>query len=98
MLKNYLIIGFRNLMRHKGYATLTILGLAVGIAACLLIFTVVQFELSYDTFHTNYDRIYRVVVEDKYPSGEIGYNPGTPYPAPVALRQDLPQLSAHLLL
>jgi putative ABC transport system permease protein len=93
MLKNYLLIGFRNLIRHKSYATLNILGLAIGIAACLLIFTVVQFEFSYDTFHANYNRIYRVVVEDKYPSGEIGYNPGTPYPVPVALRQDLPQLS-----
>jgi predicted permease len=92
MLKNYLIIGFRNIMRNKGYATLNILGLAVGIAACLLIFTVVQFELSYDTFHTKYNRIYRVVIEDKYPSGEIGYNPGTPYPVPVALGQDLPQV------
>jgi predicted permease len=55
-------------------------------------FTVVQFELSYDTFHTHYDRIYRVVIEDKSPSGEIGNNPGSPYPVPVALRQDLPQL------
>jgi predicted permease len=92
MLKNYLTIGFRNLMRNKGYATLNILGLAVGIAACLLIFTVVQFELSYDTFYTHYDRIYRVVIEDKYPSGELGNNPGSPYPVPVALRQDMPQL------
>ncbi|MDO1451051.1 ABC transporter permease [Rhodocytophaga aerolata] len=92
MLKNYLLIGFRNLMRHKGYATLNIMGLAVGIAACLLIFTIVQFELSYDTYHTNYDRIYRVVVEDNSPSGEIGHNPGSPYPVPIALRQDVPQM------
>lgn len=92
MLKNYLIIGFRNLLRNKGYAVLNILGLAVGIAACLLIFTVVQFELSYDTFQSNYDRIYHVVSEEKYASGDIGRNPGVPTPVPTALRSDMPQL------
>jgi putative ABC transport system permease protein len=92
MLKNYLTIGIRNLVRNKGYAVLNIIGLAIGIAACLLIFTVVQFELSYDTFHSKYDRIYRVVIEDKFPDGQASYNPGVPSPLPVALRQDIPQL------
>ncbi|QHT70445.1 FtsX-like permease family protein [Rhodocytophaga rosea] len=92
MLKNYLIIGIRNLFRNKGYAILNISGLAIGIAACLLIFTVVQFELSYDKFHSKYDRIYRVVVEDKFPDGDASHNPGVPTPLPVALRQDIPQL------
>ncbi|MBC7922395.1 MAG: ABC transporter permease [Ferruginibacter sp.] len=94
MLKNYFLIGFRNLLRNRGYAILNIAGLAVGIAACLLIFTVVQFELSYDAFQSNYDRIYRLVTEDRYPSGEIGSNPGVPTPVPEALRLAMPQLPA----
>jgi putative ABC transport system permease protein len=94
MIKNYFLIGFRNLLRNKGYATLNIAGLAIGIAACLLIFTVVQFELSYDTFQSKYDRIYRVVMEDKYNSGDVGYTPGIPTPAAEVLRLDLPQVSA----
>jgi putative ABC transport system permease protein len=92
MLRNYLIIGFRNLMRNKSYAALNIAGLAVGIAACVLIFAVVRFELSYDTFHRNYSRIYRVVTESRYASGELATNPGAPIPVPVALRQEVPQL------
>ena len=91
MLKSYLTIGLRNLLRNKGYALINILGLAIGIAACLLIFTIVRFELSYDTFQRNYSRIYRVVTNEKYTSGELGYNTGVSTPVPAALRLDLPQ-------
>lgn len=94
MLKNYFTIALRNLLRNKGYATLNIAGLAIGIAACLLIFTVVQFELSYDTFQSKYHRIYRLVTHDVHPSGDVGDNPGVPTPVPDALRLDMPQLSA----
>jgi len=94
MLKNYFTIGFRNLLRNKGYAVLNIAGLAIGIAACLLLFTVIQFELSYDTFQAKYDRIYRVVMEEKFNSGEMNYNPGLPTPGPDALRLDAPQLES----
>ena len=61
MIKNYFKIAWRNLVRHKAYSVINIAGLAVGIAASLLIFIVVKYELSYDRFQENYDRIYRVV-------------------------------------
>jgi putative ABC transport system permease protein len=62
MLKNYLTIAFRNLAREKGYAFINIAGLAVGLAACLLIALFVQHELSFDRFHVNADRIHRLVL------------------------------------
>ena len=60
MLRNYFKIAWRNIMRHKAYSGINILGLAIGIAACLLILQYVAFELSYEDFQVNKDRIYRV--------------------------------------
>lgn len=59
MLRNYLKIGVRQLVRTPFYATLNIVGLAMGMAACLLIFQYVAFEYSFDRFHENGDNIYR---------------------------------------
>jgi putative ABC transport system permease protein len=63
MLKNYLITAWRTIRRHKGYAFLNIAGLAVGMAACLLILLWVRDELSFDKFHANYADIYLTVPE-----------------------------------
>ncbi|MFC1732169.1 ABC transporter permease [candidate division KSB1 bacterium] len=60
MLKNYFKIAFRNLIRHRLYSFLNIAGLAVGIAACILILLYIQDELSYDTHHENAENIYRI--------------------------------------
>lgn len=60
MIKNYLLSGFRALLRNKTFAILNTLGLAIGIAAGMLILQYVQHEFSYDKFHTKADRIYRV--------------------------------------
>jgi len=63
MLKNYLKIALRNLLRHKGYSLINILGLAVGMASCILILLYVHDELSYDKYHEKADQIYRVTRE-----------------------------------
>ncbi|MCK4646329.1 MAG: ABC transporter permease [Candidatus Aminicenantes bacterium] len=60
MFKNYLKVAFRNIWRHKVYSLINILGLAIGIALCILILVYVQDELSYDSFHEKADRIYRI--------------------------------------
>ncbi len=60
MFKNYLKIAFRNLLRHKMYSLINISGLAIGMACCILILLFVRDELSYDRFHENSDRIYRL--------------------------------------
>ncbi len=96
MFKNYLKIAFRNLSRHKIYSAINISGLAVGIAACLLLFIVVQYELSYDKFQKNYSQIYRIVTQDKFEDG-IDYTPGIPFPALDAVRLDFPQITTGAL-
>ncbi|MGN6540682.1 MAG: ABC transporter permease [Ginsengibacter sp.] len=70
MIKNYFKIGWRNLMRHKAYSGINIFGLAIGIASCLLIMQYVNYELSYENFQVNKDRIYRVQ-QDRYDNGKL---------------------------
>jgi len=74
MIKNYFKIAFRNLWRHRTFSFINIMGLTVGLTAFFLIFMYVKFELSYDTFHTKADRIYRVVADLKTPSETIHTN------------------------
>jgi putative ABC transport system permease protein len=70
MLTNYLIIAYRNITRHKIFSTINIFGLAIGLAACLLIFQFVTFELSYDTFNDKFERTYRVT-NDRFQNGQL---------------------------
>jgi putative ABC transport system permease protein len=63
MLKNYIKIAFRNVMKSPGYSAINILGLAVGITICVLIFRYISFELSYDRYHADADRLYRITLE-----------------------------------
>lgn len=74
MIKNYLKIAWRNLKKSKAFSFINIMGLTVGLAASFLIFLYVRFELSYDTFHTKTDRIYRVVADIKTPTETINSN------------------------
>jgi putative ABC transport system permease protein len=90
MLKSYFKIALRNIVRHKGYAAINISGLTVGIAACLLIFVVIQYELSFETFRPDLKNIYHVVTQEKRESG-FSYNPGIAVPSTDALRLDFPQ-------
>jgi predicted permease len=92
MIKNYFKIAFRNIVRHKAFSIINITGLAVGIASCLILFTIIKYELSYDKFQPNYKRIYNVVTQDKYSDG-ITYNPGIPVAAFDALRLRFPHIT-----
>ena len=91
MVKNYFNIAWRNVRRNKVYAVINISGLAVGIAACLVLFIVVKYELSYDKFQPSYDRIYHVAAKIKSAEGD-GYGEGVPFPAYDALRVQFPDL------
>ena len=70
MFKNYLIIAFRNIIRHKGFSFINIIGLAIGMAVCIIIMQYVSYENSYDRFHDNYENIYRVQF-NVYKHGEL---------------------------
>lgn len=70
MIKNYLLIAFRNLKKNKAFSFINIVGLAIGMAAGLLIIQYVVFELSYDNFHVKKDRIFRVA-QDRFNNGKL---------------------------
>ena len=88
---NFLKIAFRQANRNKEQAIIKILGLAVGIAVCLMIFLVIRFETSFDDFHPMREQIYRVVSVFNTPQG-IDYENGVPFPTAPTLRHDFPQL------
>ncbi len=62
MIKNYLKIALRNIIKHKGISSINVVGLAIGIACSILILLFVTHELSYDKFHEKADRIYRLAI------------------------------------
>lgn len=73
MFKNYLKVAFRNLLRHKGFSLINILGLALGFACCVFIFLFVNHETSYDSYHPDNDRIFRVAKHIKRDANEQSF-------------------------
>ena len=63
MVKNYFKIALRNFLKNKAFSLINIMGLAIGMASCLLIMQYVSFELSYDRFHQNADDLYRLKID-----------------------------------
>lgn len=89
MFNNYFKTAYRALLRNKAYALVNISGLAIGIAACLLIFLVIQFETSFDNFHSKRNNIYRIgTVRPATGNAEAGFTPGTAFPVGPALRSE----------
>jgi putative ABC transport system permease protein len=92
MFKNYLRIAFRNLVKRKGYTVLNVLGLAIGITCCLLIFQYVSYEKSYDTFEPQYSQIVRLRL-DSYQQGKLAWKSATSYPAfGPTMKRDFPEV------
>jgi putative ABC transport system permease protein len=94
MLRNYLIIAYRNLWRNKGFTLISSLGLALGISCALLLFLLIDFHLSYDQHHSKIERIFRINSEELLPNGDIDYSSGTPFPMAEAVKNDFPELEA----
>ncbi|GAB3967878.1 ABC transporter permease [Spirosoma terrae] len=93
MLRNYLKIAWRNLVLHKGFTAINVIGLAVGLVTCLLIILFVLDELSYDRYYANADRIYRMTIYGRMDKKDIrlAYAAG---PAGQALQQESPGVEA----
>jgi putative ABC transport system permease protein len=90
MLKNLFTTAYRSLLRNKAHALLNLAGLALGITCCLMIFLVVRYELSFDTFHTKADRIYRVTTVTR---GEnTDYHGTSPYPMGETVQAEFPEV------
>ncbi len=95
MIKNYFKIAFRNLWGHKAFSFINIMGLAVGMTACFLIYLYVNFELSYDAFNTKANRIYRIVVDIKTPTEVI--NAGGPsWAVPPNAKEEFPEIESFV--
>jgi ABC-type antimicrobial peptide transport system permease subunit len=93
MLKNYFKTAFRSLVRNKTYTIINIAGLAVGIAVCMMIFIIIQFQTSFDNFHAKKDRVYRILTESHHAdAGNITYAKNVPFPMPEGLQAAFPQL------
>lgn len=97
MWKNYLKIAVRNLRKHKAYALINLAGLTIGLASFLLIALYVADELSYDRYHAQADRIYRVVSDLKTPDRTFQFAWTPPAIAP-ALSQDFPVIEQAVRL
>jgi len=94
MFQNYLKVAIRNLLKQKTYSIINISGLAVGMACVLLISLYILDELSYDAFHKNADKIYRLTAafDGKSIPGWIG----TPAPLAPALKEKFPEVKAYV--
>lgn len=93
MLKNYLTVAIRNLRKHSFYSFINIAGLAVGVAACLIIVLFIVDEFKYDKFNTKADRIYRLHSDIKF-GGSSASLTTTSAPAANTLQQDYPEIEA----
>jgi putative ABC transport system permease protein len=91
MIKNYFKVAVRNLLRNRFFSFINIMGLAVGMTACSLIFRYVRYETSYDSFHTKADRIYRVVVDVTTPTKKIRTY-ACSAPVAINLKKDFPEV------
>ena len=92
MFENYLKAALRNIRRHKGYSLINVVGLAIGLAFCILIFQYVRMELTYDSFHENGDDIYRFVVASQEETGDWDYTARSPIPLGPALADQYPEV------
>ena len=88
---SYVKIALRKIKRHKGFSLINIAGLAIGMAACILILIWVQDELSYDRFHKNADRIFRIITKDTS-GGTTFIQAGSPAPLGPALIEEVPEV------
>lgn len=98
MLKSYLIVAFRNVLKSKVFSAINIVGLGIGLAACLLIFQFVSFELSYDSFHEKLDRTYRVT-NDRFQHGKLIQHGTIMYPTiGPTMAKDYPEIEEYTRL
>ncbi|MGN6601462.1 MAG: ABC transporter permease [Ginsengibacter sp.] len=93
MFKNYFKVALRNLWKHRVFSMINIMGLAVGMTACFLIYLYVHFETNYDAFNTKADRIYRIVTDIKTPSDVLHWS-ATSAPMAINMEKDFPEVES----
>src|ERR1041385_1289518 len=98
MLKNYLKIAFRALVRSKVHTAINIIGLSLGIATCILITLFVRDEWTFDKFHSKAERIYRVYAREDWGENQHFESANTPCPLGPALKDNLPEVEYQVRL
>ncbi len=93
MIKNYFKIAWRNLWKHKVYSLINVMGLAVGMTGCFLIYLYVHFEVNYDAFNAKADRIYRIVTDIKTPTDLLQWN-STSGAVAINMQRDFPEVES----
>jgi len=93
MLKNYYKVAIRNILKYKMFSAINILGMSIGVTSCLMIILYVTHELSYDTFHSDANRIYQVGLNGKIGGQDIRVSNTCP-PMAEALVADIPEVEA----
>jgi putative ABC transport system permease protein len=96
MIKNYLTIAFRSLLRNKIYSLINISGLGLGIACSLLITLFLKEEWTFDKFHSNSKSIYRAYVKEDYGENEVFFNTVTPFPLGPALKENFQEVKSFV--
>lgn len=97
MLKNYITVAVRNILKYKFFSFINIIGLVIGMTTCLLIFVYVQEELSYDKFHRNHENLYRVGLQGKLAGQEI-FTSNTCIPLGPAMQSDISGVEEYIRL
>src|SRR5688572_22825807 len=92
MIRNYIKIAMRALIRSKIHSVINIAGLSIGICCCLLIGLFVKDELTFDQFHSNAERIYRVYVIEDWGENQRFIDINTPFPLGPALKDNLEEV------
>lgn len=95
MIRNYLKIALRNILKNKVFSAINVFGLGIGLASCLLIFQFVTFQLSFDTFNEKFDRIYRVT-NDRFQHGKLIQHGTIMYPTiGPTMAKDYPEIEEY---
>ena len=97
MLKNYFKTAIRSLFKNKLYSSINILGLALGMAICILVFLFIRHEMSYDTCYDHSENIHRIIGAFSS-DGETEWLAVTPYPVASIAREELPQVEASTII
>src|SRR5688500_20332972 len=92
MFKNYIKTTVRNLLRYKGYTILNSFGLTIGLATCIYIFLWVKDEMSFDRFHKDSNRIYRVMSNFTFSDGSIETAWSTPMKLGETMQSEIPEI------
>ena len=98
MLRSYLKIAFRALVRSKAHSAINIVGLSLGIGVCILITLFVRDEWTFDKFHSKADRIYRVYAREDWGENQQFASANTPFPMGPALKDNLPEVEYQVRL